>query len=148
MQQFFVAWFLLVIIVPSNLHAQNMNADPPDVKQVARGKLVYKRFCSYCHGMNLEGQSNWYKRKSNGKLPAPPNNGTGHTWHHPDKILFGIIKYGLVLPYAPANYKTDMPAWNDTLKDDDIWAVLAYIKSRWPEETRKIQADINRKAHQ
>ncbi len=37
-----------------------------------------------------------------------------------------------------------MPAWGDTLKDDDIWAVLAYIKSRWPEETRNIQAEINR----
>lgn len=122
----------------------NTKADPSDKNQVRRGQLVYKRFCSLCHGANLEGQPNWRKRKPDGKLPAPPHDETGHTWHHPDDVLFGIIKQGLVPPYAPDNYKSDMPAWGDTLKDDDIWAVLAYIKSRWPEETRKIQAEINR----
>ena len=27
-------------------------------------------------------------------LPAPPHNETGHTWHHPDEMLFAITKYG------------------------------------------------------
>jgi len=126
-------------------HAQpNQKADPSNKKQVQRGQLVYKRFCSLCHGTNLQGQPNWRKRKPDGKLPAPPHDETGHTWHHPDDVLFGIVKQGLVPPYAPDNYRSDMPAWGGTLEDEDIWAVLAYIKSRWSEETRKIQAEINR----
>lgn len=123
-----------------------MTADPHDQKQVERGQRVYKRFCARCHGVNLEGQANWRIRKPDGKLPAPPHDETGHTWHHPDDVLFGIVKYGLVPPYAPENYRSDMPAWGSTLSDDDILAVLAYIKSRWPTETRKIQEDINAQA--
>jgi mono/diheme cytochrome c family protein len=118
-------------------------ADAANPAQVSRGERVYKRFCSLCHGGNLEGQANWRIRKDDGKLPAPPHDATGHTWHHPDTMLFGIVKYGLVPPYAPADYPSDMPAWGDTLRDDDIWAVLAYIKSRWPPDIRRIQQEAN-----
>ena len=64
-------------------------------------------------------------------MPAPPHDESGHTWHHPDHVLFGITKRGLVPPYAPAGYKSDMPAFADQLSDDEIWAVLAYIKGHW-----------------
>jgi mono/diheme cytochrome c family protein len=37
-----------------------------------------------------------------------------------------------------------MPAFGQTLSDEKIWAVLAFIKSRWPEETRARQAEITR----
>jgi len=118
-------------------------ADPSDKIQVKHGQRVYQRICSLCHGANLEGQPNWRIRKPDSKLPTPPHDETGHTWHHADKLLFGMIKQGIAPPYAPANYKSDIPAWGDTLKDEDIWAVLAYLKSRWPTETRKFQAEIN-----
>ena len=134
----------MLFFTSAALHAQ---ANPDDVKQVTRGKKVYDRFCAYCHGSNLEGQANWRDRKPNGRLPAPPHDETGHTWHHPDDLLFGIVKYGFVPPYGPKGYETDKPAWGETLKDDDIWAVLAYIKSRWPAETRKIQKEINDNAN-
>ena len=35
-----------------------------------------------------------------------------------------------------------MPAFADRLSDGDIAAVLAFIKSTWPEETRKWQAQV------
>jgi len=117
--------------------------DPENTTQVKRGKIIYHRFCSLCHGKNLQGQANWRIRKPNGKLPAPPHDDAGHTWHHADDLLFGIVKFGLVPPYAPKNYESDMPAWGSTLKDDDIWAVLTFIKSRWSDETRKIQLEID-----
>lgn len=122
---------------------QALQANPENAQQVQRGEFIYQRFCSLCHGAKLEGQPNWRKRKPDGKLPAPPHDETGHTWHHSDALLFGITKYGLVPPYAPENYLSDMPAWGSTLKDDDIWAVLTYIKSRWPENTRKFQTKMN-----
>ncbi len=125
-----------------------LKADPENTGQVQRGKVVYQRFCSTCHGASLEGQPAWRSRKPDGKLPAPPHDQTGHTWHHPDDVLFGITKYGLAPPYAPAGYTSDMPAWGGTLEDNDIWAVLAYIKSRWPAEIRGKQADINRESRQ
>jgi len=121
-------------------------ADPKNTKQVQQGEKVYVRFCSLCHGRNLEGQADWRIRKPDGKLPAPPHDENGHTWHHPDQVLFDITKFGLVPPNAPENYQTDMPAWKDTLSDEDIWAVLAYIKSRWPAKTLEIQTDLNEKA--
>lgn len=130
---------IMLIISPATVQAQKTNADPNNKQQVSRGALVYKKFCSLCHGANLEGDPNWRIRNDNGKLPAPPHDETGHTWHHADELLFGIIKFGLIPPYGPANYKTDMPAWGSTLSDEDIWAVLAYIKRQWPAETREAQ---------
>lgn len=107
-------------------------ADPADPRQVARGETVYRESCASCHGVNLEGQPNWRIRKPDDRLPAPPHDETGHTWHHTDEQLFRITKQGLIPPLAPEGYESDMPAFDDVLTDDDIWAALAFIKSRWP----------------
>lgn len=64
-------------------------------------------------------------------MPAPPHDESGHTWHHPDDVLFAIVKDGLVPPYAPRGYESDMPAFAGKLSRDEIWAVLAFIKSHW-----------------
>ena len=36
-----------------------------------------------------------------------------------------------------------MPGFGEKLSDREIWAALAYIKSRWPEPVRQRQAMIN-----
>ena len=113
---------------------------PDNRPQVARGAAVYAQHCASCHGANLQGQPDWRTRLANGRLPAPPHDDTGHTWHHPEEVLFGITKFGLVPPYAPAGYESDMPAFGGTLSDEDIRAVLAFIESRWSSdvlETRR-----------
>jgi hypothetical protein len=61
-----------------------------------------------CHGANLEGQPNWRKPLPNGRLPAPPHDRTGHTWHHSDKQLFDMVKNGTAAMMP--GYETDMPA--------------------------------------
>lgn len=114
-----------------------------DPRQVARGASVYAARCAQCHGANLEGQPNWRERQANGRLPAPPHDAGGHTWHHPDEILFGMTKNGIT-PYAPAGYETDMPAFAGVLTDDEIAAAIAFIKSRWPPDIRAQQAHINK----
>jgi mono/diheme cytochrome c family protein len=106
------------------------NPDAPD--QVLLGKTVYAESCASCHGAKLEGQPEWRIRKSDGRLPAPPHDETGHTWHHPDELLFRITKLGLTPPLAPDGYESDMPAFEGTLTDEQIWAALAFIKSTWP----------------
>lgn len=95
------------------------------------GRKIYAQHCGACHGMKLEGQPNWRERQANGRMPAPPHDESGHTWHHTDRVLFAIIKNGLVPPYAPQGYQSDMPAFAGTLSDDEIRAVLAYIESHW-----------------
>ena len=120
-------------------------ADPDDALQVARGKSVYSQYCGACHGARLEGQPNWQEKLPNGRMPAPPHDESGHTWHHPDGLLFGITKLGLVPgKYAPPRYESDMPGFGGMLSDDEIWAVLAYIKNSWPEKIRKAQTEVNR----
>jgi len=121
--------------------------DPDDKAQVAQGQIVYRAQCARCHGANLEGQPNWKERQANGRLPAPPHDASGHTWHHPDTELFGITKHGLA-PYAPAGYQSDMPVFDRVLSDDQIAAVLAYIESTWPPDIRVRQARINAQAAQ
>ena len=79
-------------------------------------------------------------------MPAPPHDDSGHTWHHPDHLLFGITKIGLVPPYAPPAYQSDMPAFGGKLSDEEIWAVLAYVKSRWSQEILPMRAEMTRNA--
>lgn len=114
-------------------------ADPGDPQQVAHGHGVYREHCARCHGARLEGQPNWRIRKPDGRLPAPPHDMSGHTWHHSDEQLFLITKHGLRPPVAPEGYESDMPAYAGSLSDADIWAVLAYIKSTWPPDIRARQ---------
>jgi len=137
--------FLAGTIIYAMRAEKTSSADPENAQQVAIGKPLYERHCASCHGAKLEGQPNWREKLPNGRMPAPPHDETGHTWHHPDAVLFGITKNGLVPGrYAPPGYQSDMPAYRSTLSDDEIWAVLSYIKSSWPGKIRDTQRGIDR----
>lgn len=114
--------------------------EPVTAAQLALGQEVYAANCASCHGANLEGQPEWRRRNENGRMPAPPHDATGHTWHHADRQLFTITKLG-VSAIVPG-YESDMPAFEGILSDDEITAVLAYIKSTWPERERGFQAEV------
>lgn len=105
--------------------------------QIARGERIYTEACASCHGANLEGQADWTERLPSGRLPAPPHNQTGHTWHHSDDDLFRIIKFGMAAFLV--GYESDMPAYNSLLTDDEILLVIQFIKSGWPERERQYQ---------
>jgi mono/diheme cytochrome c family protein len=116
--------------------------DLTDPGLIARGKAVYAEHCASCHGASLEGQPNWRKPLPSGRLPAPPHDASGHTWHHSDAQLFAMTKDGTAA--AAPGYETDMPAYRDILGDTDIWAVLAFIQSTWPPDIRQRQQRLNR----
>ena len=121
--------------------------DPDDPMRVASGKRVYDGHCASCHGAKLEGQANWRKPLPSGRMPAPPHDASGHTWHHPDGVLFGIVKEGLVSgKYAPPGYRSDMPAFAGVLSDEEIAAVLAFIMSTWPDEQLRWQREADRRS--
>lgn len=119
---------------------------PDDAAVVARGQQVYLANCASCHGSKLEGQPNWRERNALGMLPAPPHNESGHTWHHPDEMLFAITKYGIAKVAQMPDYQSAMPVYADKLSDADIIAALSWIKSQWPAEVRAQQDAANQRA--
>ena len=120
---------------------------PTDPALVAQGQTIYADACASCHGKTLQGQPNWRDRDADGYLPTPPHDENGHTWHHSDKHLLEITKHGLAA-LANRDYKTRMPTYKRVLTDQEIVAVLSYIKSRWPKEIQARHDKINESAKQ
>ena len=106
------------------------------------GRVVYAENCGSCHGVALEGADNWRQRDADGYLPAPPHDETGHTWHHPDSYLFLMTKYGIE-EMIGKSYPNNMPAYEDKLTDEEILAVLSYIKSTWSGRIQRQHDQIN-----
>jgi mono/diheme cytochrome c family protein len=141
-----VAVLLLAVVWWDARHPRQLRATPDlrDATRIAAGRSIYAAHCASCHGANLEGQPDWTTRRPNGRLPAPPHDDSGHTWHHPNAMLFAITKHGLMPPHAPTGYESDMPAFAGVLGDDDIWNVLAFIQSRWSDRVRSAHAESER----
>jgi mono/diheme cytochrome c family protein len=110
---------------------------------IAQGRQVYEAHCAACHGAELQGQPDWQNPLPSGRLPAPPHDASGHTWHHSDAVLFRIVKEGTAAVVG-GGYESDMPGFGDVLSDAEIDAVLAYIKSTWPERERSYQESVSR----
>lgn len=110
---------------------------PQDADLVARGAAIYQAQCASCHGADLQGERNWQSPGPDGLMPAPPHDETGHTWHHPDEILFRITKLGVAKAANLQDYRSAMPAYDDVLTDEEIIAALSWIKAQWPEDIQE-----------
>ena len=118
--------------------------DDPTV--LASGRQIYQQRCAGCHGARLEGQPNWRERDASGRLPAPPHDASGHSWHHPDDVLFRITKFGVAKAANLQGYDSAMPAYEGVLSDAEIVAVLSWIRSQWPAAQRAQQAEVDAQA--
>lgn len=113
-------------------------APPPPADIVSRGAAVYAVHCASCHGAHLEGQPDWKRSLPDGSLPAPPHDTSGHTWHHGDGELLRIIGQGGTI-YMP---NSTMPGFAGTLSDDEMRAVLTFIKTSWGAKELSWQANV------
>ncbi|MEX2624240.1 MAG: cytochrome c [Acidimicrobiia bacterium] len=104
-----------------------------DEAVLERGGDLYQQNCAQCHGTDLSGDPDWKTPNEDGSYPPPPHDSSGHTWHHPDRILLEIIRDGSDFP------QSRMPAFGDRLDDDDIEAILEFIKSNWGPQEREYQ---------
>ena len=138
-----IATIVVVAVGAAAIDRSPRRAALPDPELGAR---VYADNCAACHGANLQGQPNWRERNAQGRLPAPPHDATGHTWHHPDDYLFAVTRDG-GQAHAPADFKSNMPGFGEQLATREIWAVLAYIKSTWPPQIQDRQARVNAQAN-
>lgn len=111
--------------------------------QELRGRTIHAASCASCHGSLTGGDMMDY---------PPPHNASGHTWHHPDCQLKRIVLEGgdemtamMRDMMAPSGAPT-MQSFKDRLSDEDIDAVLAYIKTMWSPEQRELQAEVTRES--
>ena len=111
--------------------------------QTELGETVYVENCASCHGENLEGEPNWQAGNPDGTLKAPPHDDNGHTWHHPDEYIYERIRYGTENLAANVQAQSNMPAYQDVLSDEEITAVVEYIKSQWSDRVREMQEARN-----
>lgn len=116
---------------------------PDDPQLLATGARLYAQTCAVCHGAKGEGQPNWRERGPDGLLPAPPHDPSGHTWHHPDAQLFAMTRDGIAKLIRDPSYRSAMPAYGGVLSDEEIVAVLSWIKAQWPPEIRRRHDEIN-----
>lgn len=113
-----------------------------DPTQVSLGQQLYQTHCASCHGENLEGEADWQLQNEDGTFRAPPHDASGHTWHHSDKVLWDTVRQGGARLPANIGGISNMPAFNEVLSEAEIAAVLAFIKSTWPENIQTIQWEM------
>jgi mono/diheme cytochrome c family protein len=121
---------LLSACSPSN------TGEPPGEDRVAIGAELYQQNCASCHQPDLAGDPDWKTPNEDGSYPPPPHDSSGHTWHHPDRVLIEIIREGSDFP------QSRMPAFGDRLTDDDIEAILEFFKDTWGPEEREYQQQV------
>lgn len=125
------------------LFAQQSTMVQPQNVDIENGEVLYAKTCASCHGVLLEGQKDWRQESASGVFPAPPHDETGHTWHHGDRLLFTYTKHGgeaIFVARGIEGVKSGMPGFGKILSDQEIWDILAFIKSTWSERMRKVQA--------
>ncbi len=106
--------FLIVAVVLVSFAAEK--GDPK------AGKTRYESLCGSCHGMKGKGDG-----PAGAALPVKPKDMTDGKRVNPlaDQYLFDIIKKGGTgMGKSPL-----MPAWGGQLSDQDIWNVVAFIRS-------------------
>ena len=73
------------------------------------------------------------------KCPESPYISTGH---HDDETLFTLTKYGLAGLMENAS-PSGMPVYEGVLTDDEIIAMLSFIKSTWSDDLRQYHDELN-----
>jgi mono/diheme cytochrome c family protein len=90
-----------------------------------KGERTYKEFCVTCHGAEGVGETHSVQSLTSREyISAPPLDASAHAWHHTDDQLAETIRNG-----SPRTGR--MPAWGALLTDQDVDAVIAYMKSLW-----------------
>lgn len=121
----------LIACSQSGDQGQASDADP-----VAYGGELYQQHCASCHRPDLSGDPDWKMPNDDGSYPPPPHDSSGHTWHHPDRVLIEIIRNGSDFP------QSRMLTFGDKLTENDIEAILDFFKEHWGPEERAYQEQV------
>ncbi len=93
-----------------------VNPLPPTEASLARGAALYGQQCAVCHGPAGKGDG-----PQAAALNPRPVDLRQHVTAHADAVLFGFMSDGV--------RGTAMPAYRETLTEEERWHALNYIKS-------------------
>lgn len=98
------------------------NPLPHTAKSIARGKLVYTRYCQECHGPDGKAEVDLIADATNLTQPKLWRNGTT------EGEIFKAIKEGAGVAMPP--FKLQIR------NDDDMWHMVNFIQSLWPADLK------------
>ena len=102
-----------------------LRADGSITEDYEVGKRVYYQNCLACHGDGLDGGGHY----AHGFSPTPlsfQDNGTIAQLTE-SFVFWRIAKGGPGLPREGAPWYSAMPAWEDILTEEEIWAVIIFL---------------------
>ncbi|MSP47986.1 MAG: cytochrome c [Alphaproteobacteria bacterium] len=132
-----------VMMIERRLAATATDARPDRPAQVALGRTLYRQHCSYCHGVDREGHEDWRPDMPVALGLAPPLDERSPAVDRSDRQVFEQVKFG-GQPFLPAGARSQMPAFEFNLTDAQVWALVAYLKNRWPDEALARRERANR----
>jgi mono/diheme cytochrome c family protein len=105
-------------------YASMANPLPGTAPVIARGRAVFEQSCASCHG--AEG---WGNGEAGRELSPPPADLAmlvRMPMMRDDRYLFWAICEG------GAAFGTAMPAFKDSLSDEEIWSVIRFLQGGLP----------------
>lgn len=135
-------WFSPEVYAPYHSTAELVMYQPPSGgPDLTRGKAVYENICGLCHGNDGMGKPG----------QAPPFVKSEWVLGSPNRMI-RIPLAGLAGPVQVAGqpWNLAMPAMGASLPDDDLAAVLTYIRQSWgnqapavtPEQVKAVKAEV------
>ena len=133
-------WFSSQLYDPYHTHTELVAANPKQAGDLrGKGQLVFEKNCQQCHqatGMGVAGQfpplagSEWVLAEGPGRIARIVLNG-----------------FAGVVTVKGVQYNNNMFAFRDLLSDEEIAAVLTFVRSEWgnaasaikPEDVKKIR---------
>jgi mono/diheme cytochrome c family protein len=139
-------WFNAQVYTPYRSAAEVALYQPPTGgPDLSRGKAVYENICGLCHNNDGSGKPG----------QAPPFIGSDWVLGSPNRVI-RIPLAGLVGPIQVngQQWNLAMPAMGATLSDDDLAAVLTYIRQSWgnkasaitPEQVKAVKTEVGNRA--
>jgi mono/diheme cytochrome c family protein len=135
-------WFSEQVYAPYQSLAELTLYQPPTGGvDLTRGKAVFDQICALCHNTDGMGKPN----------QAPPFVGSEWVMGDPNRMI-RIPLWGLTGPVTVKGqeWNLSMPNMGAALSDDDLAAVLTYIRQSWgnkasiitPEQVKAVKAKV------
>lgn len=115
-------------------------------EQLARGASIYTQNCVPCHGDRLDGQGHYAHAFS--PVPLPFTGGETIDQLQESYVFWRIAKGGPGLPAEGAPWNSAMPAWEDVLTEDEIWAVILFLYEQSGTTPRTWAAEAGEGGHE
>ena len=141
------AWFNPQVYPPYRSVDEVVMYQPPIPGVNPRGKIVYEMVCALCDNPDGMGKPN----------QGPPFVGSEWVLGSPNRLI-PIPLYGLNGPITVngkvLTFPSSMPAMGAALPDDDLAAVLTYMRQAWgnkapkvtPEQVKAVKAELGNRS--